>query len=212
MLIVEKIVGNTGEDPELARLSQEWRAAGCVERLMVDVWEAQKSRLRKQTDLGTEIGVNLDRGRMLRHGDVLFLDGNSRRVILVELKSRQVLIIRLLPQPTMEEAAQVALKLGHILGNQHWPVKLDGLTAYVPVVIDQKVMETVLRTHGLKGIEWRFQEADPTMELPLVFPSLEDHVHTHPHQHGLPNSHGRGHEQGHDHDHAHPHGHAHGHD
>lgn len=198
MLVIDQIVGNAVEDKELACLREEWKQGGQVERVLVGMWEAQKSRLRKHTDLGTEVGINLNRGHLLRHGDVLFLDRADRRLIVVEVESRQVLIIRIRPQATAEEVARVALKLGHILGNQHWPVKITGFTAYVPVVIDQKVMETVLRTHALQGVEWEFQEASPTMELPLVFPSLEDHAHVHADQHPLPHHHGPGH--GHHHD------------
>lgn len=189
VLLVEAVLGNVQQEAEFARLRAEAEAGERLERIRLNTWEAQKSRLRAQTDRGTPVAISLQRGEMLRHGDLLAWDRETGRMIIVELEERQVLVVRIQPVEDPVAMAGVAVKLGHILGNQHWPVKLEGLTAYVPVVIDQKVMETVLRTHGLRGIEWEFQQADPAMELPLICPSLEEHVHAYAHQHGIPHSH-----------------------
>jgi urease accessory protein UreE len=44
---------------------------------------------------------------------------------------------------------QQAVRLGHVLGNQHWPVAVVGEQILVPVALDRAVMETVLRTHHM---------------------------------------------------------------
>lgn len=199
MLVVDKVVGNVMNDSKLADMVKVWQETGRVERLRVDTWEAQKSRLRKRTDKGTEIGITLERGEMLRHGDVLYSDAEKRHLIMVEVEGRKVMVIKLQPQADAESMAHLAVKVGHMLGNQHWPVKVDGLTVYVPVVIAEKVMESVLKTHNVQGIEWHLEDADPAMDLPLVAPSLEEHVHAHPHQHGIAAGQDSGHGVGHHH-------------
>jgi len=182
--IVSAVLGNLGTDPVLAREAVDWGAvgAGCVEHVDLDVWQAQKARLRVTGDAGTELGFDLPRGTVLQDGDVLLRDTARRHLVVVRLQGREVLAVRLLPQPP-EQMVATALKLGHLLGNQHWPVRLVGDIAYVPVLIDRRVMETVLRTHALPGVTYAFGEAPPGMELPLVFPSLQGHGHSHDHGH-----------------------------
>ena len=41
------------------------------------------------------------------------------------------------------------VRLGHVLGNQHWPIASVDEAVLVPVTLDRAVMETVLRTHHL---------------------------------------------------------------
>lgn len=166
MQILREVLGNLDADPGLAAAA----SAGRVERITLDVWEAQKARLRTATDGGTEIGLDLPRGTLLRSGDVLLSD--AERTIVVVVSDREVLAVRLLPAPAQERVA-TALQLGHLLGNQHWPVRLVGDTAFVPVLIDREVMATVLETHALAGLEWAFAPAPPDLALPLVFPDHE---------------------------------------
>ena len=57
----------------------------------------------------------------------------------------------LVPRPCTNAAERLrrAIRLGHVLGNQHWPVAVVGEQVLVPVTLDRAVMETVLKTHHL---------------------------------------------------------------
>ena len=68
MLLIEKILGNVNDPAWASRV-----AAGSVETLALDHWEAQKNRFRKKTASGVEVAVSLDRGAFLRNGDILLL-------------------------------------------------------------------------------------------------------------------------------------------
>ena len=58
-------------------------------------------------------------------------------------------------------------------------VKIEGMTVYVPVSVDTKVMDTVLRTYNLDGIEYRFEQGN-VGAISRVVP----HEHPHPaHRH-----------------------------
>lgn len=56
-MIVESVLGNVAEPDWTERLS-----TAKVDDLVLDQWEAQKSRLRKATSLGTELALSLSRG------------------------------------------------------------------------------------------------------------------------------------------------------
>jgi len=178
MIVVEEIVGNVGEDVRLRDLYRQWQAAGRAEMVELTPLEAQKGRLRTVTDKGTPLGMSLGRGTVLRDGDVVYLNEVEGRMIVARLKPEEVLVITLKPGLSPAELLRVAVQLGHVLGNQHWPVKIEGTSVYVSVSVDKKVMETVLKTYDLPGIEYRFEQGSVG-----VISRAVPHAHPHPHDH-----------------------------
>ena len=122
MIVVEEILGNIGEDSRLGELRRRWQTAGRIETVALTPLDAQKSRLRTVTDQGTPLGMSLRRGSVLRDGDVIYLNESEARMIVARLKSEEVLVITVRPAPSAAELLRVAVHLGHVLGNQHWPV------------------------------------------------------------------------------------------
>ena len=178
MIVVEEILGNLGEDARLGDLHRRWQAAERAETVELTPLEAQKGRLRTVTDKGTPLGLSLGRGTALRDGDVLYLNEAEERMIVARLKPEEVLVITVKPSASAADLIRVAVHLGHVLGNQHWPVKVEGTSVYVPVSVDKKVMETVLKTYDLQGIEYRFEQGGVG-----VIPRVVPHEHPHPHGH-----------------------------
>jgi urease accessory protein len=178
MIVVEAIAGNLGEDTRLRDLHQRYQAVGRAEALELTPLEAQKGRLRTATDRGTPVGLSLGRGTALRDGDILYLNEAEERIIVARLTPEEVLVITLKPAASPAELLRVAVQLGHVLGNQHWPVKVEGMSVYVPVSVDKKVMETVLKTYDLPGIEYRFEHGSVG-----VISRAVPHEHPHPHEH-----------------------------
>ena len=66
MVIIETVLGNINDREWAKRLS-----AASIDILELDQWEAQKNRFRKKTAKGTELAVALDRGTVMRDGDIL---------------------------------------------------------------------------------------------------------------------------------------------
>lgn len=185
MLVVEKVLGNVQTDPFLSAEYQEWQITGNVEVVELTPLEAQKIRQRTISNKGNQLGINLERGTVLRDGDVLYRDSREARMILVHLKPEEVLCITLLPTASEAELINFAVRLGHMLGNQHWPVKIDGRTIYVPISVDKRVMGTVLKTYSLPGIIYAFEAHAVGAILPLQPTAhARDHEHPHPHGHG----------------------------
>ena len=177
MIVVEAVLGNLGDDARLRDLHRRAEAEGHAETVALTPLDAQKGRLRTQTDKGTPLGLSLGRGTALRDGDVLYLDESQARMIVARLTPEEVLVITVKPAAAAD-LLRVAVQLGHVLGNQHWPVKIEGMSVYVPVSVDKKVMETVLKTYDLQGIEYRFEQGSVG-----VISRVVPHEHPHPHGH-----------------------------
>ena len=200
---VDGVVGNRYDDPDLDEQLHAHEAAGRLERVVLEAGQRKRSRLRVETDAGTDLGIVVDQPE-LRAGDVLFLDDDAAAV--VEFESRTAFVVDL-PSPGPQTVA-AAVELGHRVGNQHWDIAIEDGTVYVPVEADRRIIEDVLGEHVPDGATTRYASVDASLFIgENAEPSGVDHSHeaTNGHGHGGDHSHSHGdsHDHGHGHDHSH---------
>lgn len=204
MIIIEGIVGNSRDPKWRERLE-----GAEIDLLVLDQWEAQKSRLRKSTTKEVELALSLDRNTHLHDGDILVWNDGDRRAIIAQIILKEVMIIDLadvIGEDT-EMVVRTMFELGHALGNQHWPAVIKGTRVFVPLTVDRKVMSSVMKTHALPGIRYEFTpgaEVIPYMaphEARRLFGGASETSHSHAHHHESEHhdNHERGHQHGHDH-------------
>lgn len=173
MYVVRTTLYNIHDDEAGALEVQRLDKEGLVERVYIPFHDATRRRLRLTTDQGTHIGVDLP-SDALRDGDVMA--GEDDRRILVEVAPSEAMALRVNADIPPEEMFEFAVKLGHMLGNQHWPITIKDGVVLTPLTIDHKVMETVIKTHGFPEIEFEFVEVQPG-DVPTAMPRIE-HVHS----------------------------------
>ncbi|MFG1480158.1 urease accessory protein UreE [Xanthobacter sp. V4C-4] len=196
MIIIEKTLGNVS-DP----LWHDRSHRGQVDPLVLEHWEAPKSRLRKASEGGLELAISLPRSEHLHDGDVLYYDAAKDYLVVARVPLKDVLVIELngLEGLPPVDIVRICFELGHGLGNQHWPAVIKGSTIYVPLSVDQKVMASVMRTHAFAHVTSRFapgaEIADKltAKEMRLLFAGADATPHHH---------HGDHHHGDHDHHHA----------
>jgi len=121
VLTVTSVCGNMFHDKEY-----ESPGGGAFERLRVSRLELEKSRIRRSTDGGTDVGIALVPGRRLRHGDVLSGGGKT---IVVEQLPEKVISVRLKDGETPR--VEPLVLIGHVIGNRHRPVSVkDGVISF----------------------------------------------------------------------------------
>jgi urease accessory protein len=199
---VDGLVGNRFDDPELAETVKAHEAGGTLERVVLDDTERRKSRLRVETDAGTDLGVLVDQPE-LSVGDVLVVEDDF--AVVVEFEAREAFVIDL-PEPT-EPILMATVELGHRIGNQHWDIAVDDGTVYIPVAADKAIIEDVLGPYLPSNAETWYETVDADR---FVDEASTDHGHGSDHDH----SHGSDHDHSHgsDHDHSHDHDGGHSHD
>lgn len=203
MIIIEGIVGNAHEPQWRARLD-----GADIDWLVLDQWEAQKSRLRKSTAGDVELALSFDRNTHLHDGDILLWDENRRRAVVARIHLKEVMIIDLAAVVGEDKDAIVrtVFELGHALGNQHWPAVVKGTRVFVPLTVDRKVMASVMKTHALPGVQYDFApgaDVIPYMaphEARRLFGGAGATPHSHVHQQEQ-DLHDHNHGPGHGHDH-----------
>jgi urease accessory protein len=153
LIRITGVLGNAAAEPWRRRL-----AGARIDTLRLDQAEAQKSRLRKATEAGTDVAIALDRGVQVRDGDVLAWNGAARAAVVARVELSDVLVIDLtgLGAEPAEAAMATCVELGHALGNQHWPAVIKGTRVYVPLTVAKAVMAAVLKTHGFEGVSYGF--------------------------------------------------------
>lgn len=156
MKIYTKILGNIAD--------KEWQlrsAEATKEHLLLDQWTAQKSRFVARSDRDREFAVGLERNTRLKDGDILDYDATRQTMVVIRLSLRDIMQIDLcaLLQAEPDDIIHTAVELGHALGNQHWPAVVKGCKVYVPLTVDRKVMESVMKTHAFEEITFSFVSA-----------------------------------------------------
>lgn len=184
MRIANRIVAKgAGLAPVLIRRS-EW--------VELDWDDRQKSRLEALTSAGTPLAIILERGRVMRGGDVL-LDAEGR-LVLVKAKPQAVMVVK--PCAAHGSPHDLARAAYH-LGNRHVPVDVRvGQLRFEP----DHVLADMLR-----GLHFDVEEAllDFEPESGAYHRHDDGHLHAAAHDHAHPE-----HERLHKHDHGHDHTHC----
>lgn len=182
MEIIDAILGNVS-DPDWKTLLD----GAEVDLLELDQWEAQKNRFRKATTGGRIMAVALERGQDLRDGDILDWNDAERKAVVCRVRLCPVMVVDMhgLAGLSSEEGLSAAVRLGHALGNQHWPAVVRGGMVYVPMSADRKVMASVMDTHAIPGTTCMFLAGEDVLglldpqEVRRLFGGAERHGHEH---------------------------------
>ncbi len=161
MLKVNSPIGNIFHDKEFGDLKNE-----NFEKLKISRIELEKRILRRKTDRGTDVGLNLDPGVKLRNGDII---KNGDAKIVVEQLPEKVITVKL----KNKKMADVMVLLGHIIGNRHRPISIQGDEISFPIQADS---EKEVFTKLFQSI---INHIDITVEEQIFYPQLGADVHEH---------------------------------
>ena len=131
MLIVNTILGNIYKDDQLAKKIEDSKEQGKFRRLLLSRIEMEKTRLRKKTDDGFDIGFVLEPGTKLQHGDII---SESDETILIEQLPEKILFVKF-----RENRKDLFLLVGHIIGNRHRPISIRNETISFPIHDDSEM-------------------------------------------------------------------------
>ena len=120
MIAISSVIGNIFQDKELADKFEKLQKTMACEVLKFSRSELDKTRFRKQTDKGTDIGCILNTENKLLNGDVLL--SNNEKFIVVKQIPEKVISIKI--KKIEANSEEILVKLGHIIGNRHRPIEI----------------------------------------------------------------------------------------
>ena len=152
MLTITTIIGNIKKDSQLHQKYEESVKKNTVENVIIQRSETEKVRMRKVSDKETDIGFILPSRTHLKDGDVVFLD--DTKMIVIKLSPELVAILNIKnhlhnnhdhdhkhehdhdhkhEQTNDNELTNVAIKIGHTIGNLHRPLKIENRDIIFPI-------------------------------------------------------------------------------
>ena len=135
MLVVDSILGNAYDSNNISQKIEDAKENQKLKKLFLSRPQMEKSRLRTETEDGTEIGLSLEPGTVLHNGDVLEIDSNL--IIIHQLPEK---IIRV----TINEnnrSPNLLVQLGHIIGNRHRPISITSDDCIIFPIHDEDEVE-----------------------------------------------------------------------
>lgn len=166
MEILTEILGNIHDSDWKQKLENTE-----VETIFLDQWTAQKSRFLVKSDAGNEYPVALARHSQIKDGDIVFYSPEENKAVVLRLDLSPVLVIDMegISKMSSEDIIRISVELGHAIGNQHWPAVIKGTKVYVPLTVDKAVMLSVLETHNIEGITYKFEKGQDI--IPFISPA-----------------------------------------
>ena len=138
LITVNSVIGNINKDKKLHEEYEAFCQKDFCEKIVVNRLESQRVRMRKTTNKGTDVGLVFAQGLALKNGDVVYL--TEEKMIIVEIEPESVAVLSLKSDDSQEYALfGLAVRIGHLLGNLHRPIKVVGETVYVPIQADTEI-------------------------------------------------------------------------
>lgn len=171
MIRSDSVLGNAKSDDSLKRKFADMQAKGQAETIRVSRLESTRARMRKTSSSGTDVALTLSPGTTLRDGDVVALAED--KMIVVQREPETLASVELKHDSHEDEMVELAVVVGHKIGNLHRPIMLEGRTIFFPIQADSE-LETLDRLFApLRGhltISKTSRVFEPTEE-------IEEHGH-----------------------------------
>ena len=171
MIHINKIVGNINSDSDLDEKYQDMMKKDKVEEIQLTRLEADRIRVRKLSNKGTDLALTMIPGSHINDGDIVLL--TEEKMVIVKRESENVAIISLNNDISAKQILETAIKLGHIIGNMHRPIKVTNNKVYFPILSDSEVELFKKLFHNLR------QDIDVKNENIIFEPDLGNDIHGH---------------------------------
>jgi urease accessory protein len=104
---------------------------GLVEKIEINRLESDRARIRKISDKGTDLALTLIPGFHINNGDVVIL--TEEKMVIADRVPENVAMISLKGIMSQDQLFEMAIKVGHTIGNMHRPIKIVGGKIYFPI-------------------------------------------------------------------------------
>ena len=171
MIHINKIIGNINSDSHLQEKYQIMMKNDKVEKIQVSRLEADRTRLRKLSNKGTDLALTMQPDFHINDGDVVLL--TEEKMVIAKRESENVIIISLINDISTQQILETAIKLGHIIGNMHRPIRVTNNKVYFPIQSDSEIELFKKLFYNLR------QNIEVTNENIIFEPDLGYDIHGH---------------------------------
>ena len=157
--IAQTYLGNLTEDNSLReKVTLAQQAESCLETYL-NQNDRAKGRIKAKSTTGIALGIIKSREWSLRSQDVFQTE--SGKLLLIHLQEQKLMVLSF-PQPTTATAIEF-VKLGHVLGNQHYPIEITAEKIYL-YAADFTLAEKTIRELKIPGLAIDYEYRSDTQQ------------------------------------------------
>ena len=147
--VAETYLGNINSNSKLRLMTSE----ACL-KINLQFSDRHKGRIHAYTDSNLAVGIIKSRDRALKSGDLFRT--NSGKLVLIHLQQAELLVIDLSTLDADVAPAKL-IHLGHVLGNNHYPIALKNNKIYVELVTNKTSIEKLIKDLNIAGLKISYQ-------------------------------------------------------
>ncbi|MDJ0742901.1 MAG: urease accessory protein UreE [Xenococcaceae cyanobacterium MO_167.B27] len=149
-VIAKQYLGNINQNYELVERVNQAKKANKYLEIEIQESDRIKGRIFTKSVSGVTIGIIKNRELLLKTGDILETELGD--LILIKLQEEKAMVLTITAPVTKNNALDL-VRLGHLLGNNHYPIKIQDNKIYVRLVTNPKVMEKNMQQLNITGLE-----------------------------------------------------------
>ena len=149
-IIAKKYLGNINHNPDLAAQVNQAKTANKYLEISLQESDRAKGRILTESLSGISIGIIKNRELLLKSGDILETENGD--FLLIKLQEEKLMVLTFAASVTNNNALEL-VRLGHILGNNHYPIKIQDNKIYVRLVTNPKVLKKNIEQLNITGLE-----------------------------------------------------------
>ncbi|HEY6404924.1 MAG TPA: hypothetical protein VIX38_02470 [Nitrososphaeraceae archaeon] len=107
-----------------------------AEVVRVSRTEAERIRMRKISDKGNDVVIELPQNSRLKDGDVLL--STAEKMLVVEITPEMVAVVSL-KNINDHHLFKTAVRIGHTIGNLHRPIRLEDNKIFLPIQAESEL-------------------------------------------------------------------------
>jgi urease accessory protein len=156
--VAETYLGNIDRDRLLAqKVAQEKKSHQLLEVSLTQS-DRNKGRIATELSSGVSIGIVKSRNLQIQEGDVF--QTNQGNLLLIHLNSETVMVLHFTEAITHNSAMKL-VSLGHLLGNHHYPIKIEEHKIYVRLTTESKVIIQMIEKLAIAGLTISWEQVSP---------------------------------------------------
>lgn len=157
--VAQKYLGNIKQNLKLIEQVNQAKKANKYLEVLLQESDRAKGRILTKSVSGVSIGIIKNRELRLKSGDVLETEAGN--LLVIKVQEEKTMVLSFTFTATNEQVLEL-VKLGHLLGNNHYPIKIQDNKIYVRLVTNPKVIEKNLKQLNIDGlkIEYTNQSID----------------------------------------------------
>ncbi|MDJ0532247.1 MAG: urease accessory protein UreE [Xenococcaceae cyanobacterium MO_207.B15] len=149
-VIAKQYLGNINQNYELVERVNQAKKANKYLEIEIQESDRIKGRIFTKSVSGVTIGIIKNRELLLKTGDILETELGD--LVLIKLQEEKAMVLTITAPVTKNNALDL-VRLGHLLANNHYPIKIQDNKIYVRLVTNPKVMEKNMQQLNITGLE-----------------------------------------------------------